>query len=341
MKFAVGLPVAPEQDELFLDAVDEQRAHVAELFFAWPGMPSGRAPVGRGERLEVATERVVSLLQQCHGMGLRLDLLLNASCHGAAAVSEALAAQARGILDTLAERGLPVAVVTTMSPFIARAVRESGHRIELRASVNMRVGSLESMAALAPWFDSFYVQRERNRDLAAVREFAVWAANAGKGLAMLANSGCLHGCPVQTFHDNLVSHESEIRGTTPPLAEILLCRSHLRQPGNHAALLQATWVRPEDIHHYDGVVPLMKLATRMSARPDLIIKAYCRGRHSGNLLDLLEPGYSTLAAPWILDNSRFPDDWFMRTSQCDHRCHACTWCATTLARVRTAISSLG
>ena len=38
-------------------------------------------------------------------------------------------------------------------------------------------------------------------------------------------------------------------------------------------------------------------------------------------------------APHILDNRRFPDDWFERTSACDRRCHACGYCQSVLDEV--------
>jgi hypothetical protein len=334
MKFAVGLPVSHAHDELFLEKVSEHRDKIAEVYFAWPGMPSGRAPMGHGEDPAAASGRVVWLLRECSQLGLKLDLLLNASCYGAESVSAGWRSIISGIFKELDANDLQVTIATTMSPFLARVLKSCGYPVKVRASINMRVGSIESMIALSPWFDSFYIQREHNRDLALVSRFAAWAADAGKDLAILANSGCLHGCPTQTFHDNLVAHEVELNSAAvPQLEDILLCRSHLRLPENHAALLQSTWIRPEDIHHYNGVVQLMKLATRMSSRPDLIINAYCQERYPCNLLDLLEPGFSTLVYPRIIDNSRFPEDWFEHTAQCDRLCHNCQWCLKVLTQV--------
>jgi len=62
-------------------------------------------------------------------------------------------------------------------------------------------------------------------------------------------------------------------------------------------------------------------------------QTYTTGRHYGNLLDLLEPGFTPAFAPHILDNTRFPADWFTYTSMCDRRCETCTYCAEVLERV--------
>ena len=78
---------------------------------------------------------------------------------------------------------------------------------------------------------------------------------------------------------------------------------------------------------------MVKLATRMHARPRTVIDAYVNRSYRGNLLDLMEPGFGPALAPCIIANERFPADWFERTSTCNHRCHACDYCRTVLEQV--------
>jgi hypothetical protein len=96
-------------------------------------------------------------------------------------------------------------------------------------------------------------------------------------------------------------------------------------------VLQATWLRPEDIARYEGLTRVLKLATRMHSHPRMVLDAYTTGRWEGNLLDLFEPCFSPAFAPWVMDNTRFPGDWFTRTSTCGHRCHTCEYCQNVLA----------
>jgi hypothetical protein len=105
--------------------------------------------------------------------------------------------------------------------------------------------------------------------------------------------------------------------------------------------LQNTWIRPEDVGHYEPYVSLVKLATRMHAQPRRVIHAYCAGHFAGNLPDLLEPGHGLLFAPYLIDNSRLPDDWFERTTACDKRCHRCSYCAAVLEQVLVACDAPG
>ena len=85
-------------------------------------------------------------------------------------------------------------------------------------------------------------------------------------------------------------------------------------------------MRPEDLHRYEGLVDVVKLATRQHANPDMVISAYERGSFDGNLLDLFEPGFSPAFFPSFIDNAAFPADWFERTSACARECTECGSC---------------
>ena len=336
MKFAVGYQLPGDEDEPLIDVIADYAEHIAEVYFPWADMPSGRAPLAsrRGYTDWAAQRDLERDLLRLREMGMRLDLLFNAACYGGRAISEWLENQVRSVLDYM-EAGVGGAdIVTTTSPFVARTVKRYFPDIDVRASVNMRIGTVKGMQYLADVFDSYHVQREHNRDPAYLRELKTWADDAGKRLIMLVNSGCMIHCSGQSFHDNMVAHEAEIdecRNVTDWNAHT--CWRFLQDPANRVSVLQNTWVRPEDLHHYEGLFDTVKLATRMHARPRAVIDAYVNRRFRGNLLDLMEPGFGPAFAPAVIDNTRFPDDWFERTSTCDRRCHACDYCAQVLERV--------
>lgn len=337
MKFAVGYQLCEEEgEEPCTTWIREYRDHIAEVYFPWGDLPSGRSALStrRGYTDWTAQARLEADLREFRSLGLRLDLLFNANCYGAQAMSRRLEAQVASVLDHLGRAVGGVDTVTTTSPAIARTVKTHYPDVEVRASVNLRIGTVQGMSHATGLFDGFYVQRDYNRDLDRIRALKAWADANGKRLYLLANSGCLAFCPAQTFHDNLVAHESEvaetanIEGWNPHL-----CWSLLKDRVHWPAVLQSTWIRPEDLHHYDELFPVVKLATRMHARPRLVMHAYARRRHPGNLLDLLEPGFSHAFAPWVVDNSRFPADWFERTTTCTRNCPACTYCRQVLDQI--------
>lgn len=336
MRFAVGYQLPEPGEEPFVEMVRDYAEHLAEVYFPWPGTASGRAALGvrRGYVDWTAQARLEADLRALREMGLALDVLFNANCYGERAVSRHLQAEVGSVLEHLQDAAGGADVVTTTSPAIAHTVKEYFPGVEVRASVNMRIGTPEAMRYVSDLFDSFYIQRDVQRDLARVREVKAWCDAHGKGLLMLANSGCLRNCPGQTFHDNMVAHDAGIdemermEGFVPHV-----CWRLYRDRANWPAVLQATWVRPEDLHHYDDLFETVKLATRMHSRPRAVLEAYTRREWSGNLLDLFEPSFSTAFAPWYIDNSRFPDDWFEHVSGYGHNCETCDYCAGVLEEV--------
>ena len=267
-------------------------------------------------------------------MGIKLDLLFTGNCYGEYALSEKLANTVISLIQYLNEAVSGIDIVTTTSPAIAHTVKKHFKDIEVRASVNMRIGTVKGMEYMSEFFDSFYVQREYNRNLEYIKMLKVWADEHGKKLLMLANSGCFSHCSAQTFHDNLVAHESDIcevkniEEFTP-----YACWNALKDKKNWHMLLENTWVRPEDIHNYEGLFDTIKLATRMHSLPGMVIDAYVRGRFHGNTLDLFEPGFGRAIQPYIMDNTAFPDDWFLKTSSCNKKCHECSYCKSVLEKV--------
>ena len=226
----------------------------------------------------------------------------------------------------------------TASPMIAHTVKTRFPGIEVRASVNMRLGTAQAMGYVGDLFDSFYLQRDLQRDLNHVRKVRAWCDRHGKKLCLLANSGCLRFCPGQTFHDNLIAHsESAERQENLPDWNPHVCWNLYRDPEKLVEILKATWIRPEDLHRYSGLADTVKLATRQHAHPRMVIGAYAEGCFAGNLLDLLEPGFSPAFAPRVIDNAAFPSDWAERIGRCPGDCEACSYCREVLSQVLQTI----
>jgi len=309
---------------------------VNEVYFPWVDEPSGRPKVGFGEGddAETVCDVLHDELLALKAGGIRLDLLLNANCYGAEAMSAGLEAHLIDIVATLIAWGTKPDVVTAASPFVARTLKRVFPEIEVRASVNMRLTTVQAMDYLSPWFDSYYLGRDVQRNLDSVRRVADWCHARGKKLGILANSGCLRNCPWQTYHDNLIAHSDEAQGRVPAMDfNPHLCWTLYRDRANLAEILKATWIRPEDLSRYEGIVDFVKLATRQHVSPRLVMEAYARGEYRGNLLDLLEPGFSPAFRPQVIDNSSFPDDWFDRSGACSRECTFCGYCEQVFEKV--------
>ncbi|MBE6929117.1 MAG: hypothetical protein E7463_02455 [Ruminococcaceae bacterium] len=332
----VGYSMTGEGQMPFPEIVSRYRESIGEVYFAFTGMASGRSPLGdeSGYTDFDATERLIDEIGAIADMGVKLDLLLNAACNGDDALSLAHERRVVSVLEYLAYKDCAPAVVTTTSPVTAEIVHRFDRNIDVRASVNMRIGTIKGVQYVEHLFDSFCICRDINRDLQALTELSEYLRKNGKGVSMLVNSGCLRNCSMQTFHDNAVAHEAGILSKANiPWAGASACRGYFSKSENRHAFLQNTWIRPEDLHHYVGLTDCAKLATRMHALPAMVIDAYARQSFHGNLADLFEPGHGPLFAPRVIDNDRFPEDWYERTTSCDKNCTKCSYCESVWKKV--------
>ena len=285
MRFSVGY----QPDAAWIDAIVARADRLDEVYFAYGSMPSGRGAVAD-------LDRQLEDLGRIADAGIRLNILFNANCYGGRALAKAFFAEVGGAVERFAADGA-LAAVTTTSPLVAKFVKDNFPELKTRASVNMEVGTSEAMDYLSDVFDGYYLKRELNRDFGAVRAAKAWCDAHGKGLYLLANSGCLNFCPSRTFHDNLVAHESEIARAENGYVYRGACWQWLAKPANRARWLAHTnWIAPEDVTAYEGLCTGMKLATRQNAHPVRILESYLTGSHVGAMQGLLEPDHSVLFA---------------------------------------------
>ncbi|MDD6882190.1 MAG: hypothetical protein PUD50_00600 [Eubacteriales bacterium] len=321
MRYLIGYQCADELDSTSALVRDFSK-DISGVYFSLPGAPSARSAVEPSRAEDMFRE-----LRDIASMGKRLVLLYNANCYGPGAASSAFAEKIRRE-TAFVRKEFGVKDVTTASPFVARVLQDAFGDMDVCASVNMRVGSVQAMELLTD-FNSFYLQREHLHDMRHIARLKAWCGAHGKELRLIANSGCLYDCPFHTYHDNLVAHESEI--SEPPQTEgfpspCWACMHRVSEEQAAALFLQGNWIRPEDMEMYAPYFSEAKLATRMHAVPRRVVSAYVRGRFHGNLLDLTEPAFSTRFHAHILDATLIPADYFRHRDACGHQCETCGYC---------------
>jgi len=339
IKYSVGYQL--REENIFSDIIERYKDRIEEVYFPWLNLPSGRGPIAdkSGYINWEAQKQLEYEIKKIKKMGIKLNLLLNASCWGGNSLSVNLANMVISLIDYLYEN-IEIDSITAFSPMVAYVIKKNFPEIEIRASVNMRIGSIRAMEQVNDLFDSFIMQREYNRDFERIEELKEWCDKNGKKLSILVNSGCLNFCPVQLFHDNVISHEVEVFTKSNLMEDIPgNCWSFYRNKENWKYLISnSSWIRPEDIHYYEKYFKVVKLATRINPEPQKIIDAYCNEKYEGNLLDLFEPSHSKLLFPYIIDNSKFPPEWFEKISTCNKKCSQCSYCEMIFEKVLTKIS---
>lgn len=287
MKYTIGYYEYDEYERPFEAVLEAFGEDIGEVYFPWMSISTCRtSPKG----MEAAF-RMIEALRFAQQKGIQLDLLCNANCYGGRALSKEFEKRLLGTVDELYSLGIPVEVVTTTSLAVAHMIHKHFKGIRVRASVNMRLGEEKALRPLLPLFDEFYLQREYNHDFNRIAELK--KVLEGRPLLLLANSGCMPWCPGQIFHDNLVAHEEEISNTRNIEGFMpYICWSYYRE--HLEEIWDGTWIRPEDIHYYEDEFSLIKLATRIHARPFSVVESYVKRSYSGSVLRLLEPDHSAL-----------------------------------------------
>lgn len=325
LKFIVGL--ADGKDNL-TDCIEKNREFISEVYFSWGDFASGRNRLAEceGRTLWEIQQGQVRTLEKLSHLGIRFNLLFNANCYGKSSQSRAFFDKVGNTADYIINN-FGLSSVTTASPLIAKFFKNNFKDIEIRASVNMEVGTTVGMDYISDVFDSFYLKREYNRDLEKLKTARRWCDENGKKLYGLANSGCLNFCSTHTFHDNLVAHENEISEMDNAYQFGGQCWDYLGKEDKRSRWLQITnFIRPEDVYLYEGLFDGLKLATRTNKNPARVVDAYCSGSYSGIVGQLLEPDHSGLFYPEVIDNKKIPADFAQRVLNCNKKCGECGFC---------------
>ena len=333
MKFIVGYKIT--EDPRFISYITDHKENISEVYFSWRSMKNGRNDQLKSEGLNplYAEKMQEEDLKKLSDEGISLNLLLNGNCYGVDSQSRSFFEEVGNTVDYLCEN-YNLTSVTASSMLIAKFIKDNFSDLPVRASVNIGVGTPEAADYLSEYFDGFYLKREFNRNFDAIKKMRAYCDEKGKKLYMLANSGCFSDCPARTFHDNLVSHEKEISGMDNAYNFEGICHEYLKGGKNLLTLIKdSNYVRPEDIHMYDGLFDGIKLATRQNPFPIRIMHAYITGKFYGSVTNLTEPDHSASLGDYILDNSLFPDDFGRKVASCNKDCKNCNYCKTVLDKV--------
>lgn len=341
MKFMVGYQLNARED--LLAAVIHAKERIHEVYFPWGDIPTGRGvPLEQGELLPLEAQNLlVEDLKRLTEEKIGLNLLLNGNCYGKESLSRIFFEKIGNSTDWLSKRFL-LRSVTTSSPVIAKFLKRNFPDLEIRASVNMEIGTTQAMDYLAEWFDGYYMNRDFNRCRRRIAELKQWCDANGKKLYLLANSGCLNFCSAHQFHDNLVSHEQEIRAMDNAYNFRGICHDYLTRKEKQIHYLRDTnFIRPEDLPLYEPFFDVAKLATRSSRDPVRILEAYLSGSYHGNLMDLMEPDHAEAFYPAILENSRIPAEFGEHVLNCPKNCGQCTYCEEIFSKAKVILESGG
>ena len=330
LKYIVGYPIS--ENRPFLDSILQNKEHIAEVYFSWGDLPNGRSGLSANQELtsfELQKRQFEDLKGLADG-GIRFNLLFNANCYGKDGQSRVFFHKVGNLTDFI-RRELGLSSITTSSPLIAKFIKNNFEGIDVRASVNMEIGSVEGLSYLLEYFDSFYAKRELNRNREELLRLRRYCDDNGKEMYLLANSGCLNFCSAHTFHDNLVAHEAEISSMDNGYQFRGVCWDYLaKEKDSFTWLSRTNFIRPEDVEIYESITPAMKLATRVNSAPGRVLDAYVNRRYRGSVMELLEPNHSGLFYPSYIENGKIASEFAKKVMSCSKKCETCGYCAEVM-----------
>ena len=175
MKFMIGYNFGCHAE--LLDAAIASAEKIHEVYFPWGDIVTGRGTVLGFENQNI----LIADLKRLSTAGIGLNLLLNGNCYGRDSQSRAFFEKIGDCVDYLLTH-LFLRSVTTSSPLIAKFLKANFEGLEIRASVNMEIGTVQGMDYLADYFDSFYMCRDYNRNRQRILQLKSWCNVNGKKL---------------------------------------------------------------------------------------------------------------------------------------------------------------
>lgn len=266
------------QEILKLKQVGENR--IREIYLSGPQEYAGSGRI----TTELGMSQFSEVVRQIHDHGIRVNLLLNATCAGGDWYSpESLNAQMEYLAHAHLELG--VEAVTIANPLYISQVRSGFPDLEISASVLGDIDCVQRAVIFSQAGASVItpdVNVNRNLEmLHAIRKAG------GAELKLMVNEGCLYKCPFRKFHFNYISHKSKDLG---PVEDDYFFGNCTRLTyGDPSQIFRSCWIRPEDMAKYAGVSTYFKIVGRTRPKSFLVrtVRAYMQQAWEGNLLEIL------------------------------------------------------
>ncbi len=319
-------------EEIFrLKRVDENR--IREIYLSGPQEYAGSGRITD----ELSLNQFLQIVDRIHGEGIRVNLILNATCEGTGWYARESIDRTMAYLQEL-HRDHGVEGVTIANPFYIQEVRRCLPDIEITASVLADIDCVQrAVLYKRAGADVITPDTYINRDLRLLKEIK---EVAGVELKLMVNEGCLYKCPFRKFHFNYISHKSRELGTIEGDAFFFNCLEVTAT--DHSQILKSGWIRPEDLKRYGEFSTFFKIVGR--ARPKTMVtrtvKAYLEEDWDGDLLDIVSSSLNKFSLEYgaFLDNKSLEKYNFFETiTSCDRNCHKCSYCqqvAKDLIRLR-------
>ncbi len=228
-------------------------------------------------------------VKSVHAAGMSFNYLINASCLENMESTRGGQRAIRKLLDWLAAIG--VDAVTLNHPLLLKMIKKN-YPFQTRIGVFAAVNTVQR----AKFWENEGADCICLEDIAVNRDFELLAEMrraTACDLQLLVNNHCFYSCAMSGTHMNMLSHASQSKHKSKGFyVDYCMVRCTGDKLANPVNFIRASWIRPEDLKHYQAIgYENFKIVERMSPTwlLALRVKAYAEGRYGGNLLDLVQP----------------------------------------------------
>jgi collagenase-like PrtC family protease len=306
---------------------------VREVYLSGPQKYAGSGRVAP----QIDTEEFLSLVNEIHKHGIRVNLTLNSTCEGIDWYSQKTIDSTMQYIGEMHEAH-GVEAVTIANPRYIMEVRKRFPRIEICASVLGDIDCVErAILFKKAGADVLTLDVNINRDLQLLREIK---AVTNAQLKLMVNEGCLYKCPYRKFHFNITSHaarEVSRVGIDYSFADFFdMCNQVIAD--DHSQILKSGWIRPEDLRKYQDITTFFKVVgrTQRGSRVLRATKAYLDEQWSGDLLDLMCANlgsFSVNNGAYLNNEELGKYGFFEKVTTCNRKCRQCNFCNDVAANL--------
>lgn len=281
---------------------------------------------GRFETPELPDDVIVQHIEKLKQLGLKFNFLINSPSLGGL---EHDLRYRQEILNTIAWiSNLGADIITVSIPFLGELINKHYPHMKVKMSTMLDVRTIQNiklLERLGPCVYSVTLSRFINRDFKLLKEII---NTAPYEVELLANSLCLHNCPYQMYHSDLVCWQARTeKGWEEPFADYRALACDDIRLRDKSEVIKSPWIRPEDLKVYEDLgIQTIKIAGRTFPTNwiMIIIEAYASGSFDGNLWDLIIPFLPIYVNNKSLDG--FLDYFIKKDFSCDVCCGKCDYC---------------
>jgi collagenase-like PrtC family protease len=284
------LTVATNWDDRLLDnynEINKKHGGIREVFGSLRSSVVGNARAS-STLPDVNSGKAKQHIELAHKYGFTFNYTFNGTCTSGMEYQADFHHRVLDYLDQVVDLGIDSFVVTI--PYYLEIIKNRYPDMPVKVSVMAHVDTVNKMKVWESLgADRIVICDSLNRDFPMLKRML---DESKAELEILAGNCCLHHCPFQYYHQNLVSHMSQVDNPLKGMyVEYPVMRCTLEKMTKPGEIIRGRWLRPEDIKDYEDLgFTQFKVGARQSSVEwnTKTVEAYAGRHYDGNLIHILQ-----------------------------------------------------